>query len=68
MTSIVSTDDSLEGFNPHAAEAVNWTRKQLSEVGQANGMRDMKMAVGGQLLDGHATLDARSVGDMSSTN
>jgi len=24
-----STDDDLEGFNPHAAEAVNWTRRQL---------------------------------------
>src|ERR1043165_9451951 len=26
-----STDESLEGFNPHAADAVNWTRKQLPE-------------------------------------
>ncbi|MEO6036742.1 MAG: metallophosphoesterase family protein [Verrucomicrobiota bacterium] len=25
-----SSDDNLEGFNPHAAEAVNWTRKQLT--------------------------------------
>ena len=25
-----STEDNLEGFNPHAAEAVSWTRKQLS--------------------------------------
>jgi predicted phosphodiesterase len=25
-----SSDDALEGFNPHAAEAVNWTRKQLT--------------------------------------
>src|SRR5258708_39710838 len=25
-----SSDETLEGFNPHAAEAVNWTRKQLS--------------------------------------
>jgi len=24
-----STEDNLEGFNPHAAEAVSWTRKQL---------------------------------------
>jgi diadenosine tetraphosphatase ApaH/serine/threonine PP2A family protein phosphatase len=24
-----STDEELEGFNPHAAEAVNWTRRQL---------------------------------------
>ena len=26
-----STDEQLEGFNPHAAEAVNWTRLQLNE-------------------------------------
>ena len=25
-----SIDDTLEGFNPHAAEAVQWTRNQLS--------------------------------------
>jgi predicted phosphodiesterase len=25
-----STEDNLEGFNPHAAEAVSWTRKQLN--------------------------------------
>jgi len=25
-----SSEDALEGFNPHAAEAVNWTRKQLT--------------------------------------
>lgn len=25
-----SLDDDLEGFNPHAAEAVNWTRQQLT--------------------------------------
>jgi diadenosine tetraphosphatase ApaH/serine/threonine PP2A family protein phosphatase len=25
-----SSDEALEGFNPHAAEAVNWTRKQLT--------------------------------------
>jgi predicted phosphodiesterase len=24
-----STEDALDGFNPAAAEAVNWTRKQL---------------------------------------
>ena len=24
-----SSEEDLEGFNPHAAEAVNWTRKQL---------------------------------------
>jgi predicted phosphodiesterase len=26
-----SSEEDLEGFNPHAAEAVNWTRKQLSK-------------------------------------
>lgn len=26
-----STANSLEGFNPHAAEAVNWTRRQLTD-------------------------------------
>src|SRR5580658_8897442 len=26
-----SGDSALEGFNPHAAEAVNWTRQQLTE-------------------------------------
>src|ERR1043166_8998584 len=26
-----STDEPLDGFNPAAAEAVNWTRKQLSD-------------------------------------
>ena len=26
-----STDETLEQFNPHAADAVNWTRKQLPE-------------------------------------
>ncbi len=25
-----STDDWLEGFNPHAADAVHWTRAQLN--------------------------------------
>jgi predicted phosphodiesterase len=26
-----SIDSNLEGFNPHAAEAVNWTRRQLTD-------------------------------------
>src|SRR5207244_8723061 len=26
-----SMDSALEGFNPHAAEAVTWTRQQLNE-------------------------------------
>ncbi len=36
-----STDDPLEGFNPHAAEAINWTRKQLSEE-ERQWLRDLK--------------------------
>ena len=27
-----SSDDALDGFNPHAAEAVIWTRRQISEA------------------------------------
>src|SRR5512135_936099 len=27
-----SSEETLEGFNPHAAEAVNWTRKQLNDT------------------------------------
>jgi predicted phosphodiesterase len=26
-----SSDEGIEGFNPHAAEAIDWTRKQLTE-------------------------------------
>jgi predicted phosphodiesterase len=26
-----SSDEGMEGFNPHAAEAIDWTRKQLTE-------------------------------------
>jgi len=31
-----SSDTNLEGFNPHAAEAIHWTRQQLTEE-DANG-------------------------------
>ena len=27
-----STENNLEGFNPHAAQAVEWTRQQLTEA------------------------------------
>src|SRR4051812_22729990 len=36
-----SQDSPLEGFNPHAAEAVQWTRKQLTEDDR-NWLRDLK--------------------------
>ena len=52
-----STEDSLEGFNPHAAEAVNWTRKQLSEVDKL-WLRDMKyVRLVASFSMVHATLD-----------
>jgi predicted phosphodiesterase len=52
-----STDDHLEGFNPHAADAVHWTRDQLTEEKQW--LRDLKytrMAANFTMV--HATLDA----------
>ena len=52
-----STEDTLEGFNPHAAEAVNWTRKQLSEVDKL-WLRDMKyVRLVASFSMVHATLD-----------
>ncbi|HNR94916.1 MAG TPA: metallophosphoesterase family protein, partial [Kiritimatiellia bacterium] len=36
-----SIDEQTEGFNPAAAEAVQWTRKQLSEDGR-QWLRDLK--------------------------
>lgn len=36
-----SSEEDLEGFNPHAAEAVNWTRKQLSAEDR-QWLRDLK--------------------------
>ncbi|MBK7997321.1 MAG: metallophosphoesterase family protein [Verrucomicrobia bacterium] len=36
-----SSEEDLEGFNPHAAEAVNWTRKQLSPEDR-QWLRDLK--------------------------
>jgi len=38
---VLFTDDSLEGFNPHAAESGQLARKQLSEVDK-QWLRDMK--------------------------
>src|SRR6188508_2259613 len=36
-----STDEHLDGFNPAAAEAVNWTRKQLNDDDR-QWLRDLK--------------------------
>jgi predicted phosphodiesterase len=53
-----STDDALEGFNPNAAEAVYWTRAQLSAE-ERHWLRDLKytrMIASFSIV--HATLDA----------
>ena len=52
-----STTDRLEGFNPHAADAVHWTRAQLNAE-QKQWLRDLKytrMAANFTIV--HATLD-----------
>ena len=53
-----STDDPLEGFNPNAAEAVRWTRAQLSTE-ERQWLRELKYT---KLVHNftivHATLDA----------
>ena len=36
-----SSEDDLDGFNPHAAEAVTWTRKQLG-AGDRQWLRELK--------------------------
>jgi predicted phosphodiesterase len=52
-----STDVDLEGFNPHAAEAVNWTRKQLTEDDR-KWLRDLKyVRIVANFTMVHATLD-----------
>lgn len=52
-----SSEDELDGFNPHAAEAVNWTRKQLAKEDR-QWLRDLKYI---RLVHSfsivHATLD-----------
>jgi len=53
-----SSDNLLEGFNPHAADAVHWTRNQLDEE-EKKWLRDLKytrMAANFTMV--HATLDA----------
>jgi len=52
-----STEEQLDGFNPHAAEAVNWTRRQLDDS-ERQWLRDLKylrMVTSFSMV--HATLD-----------
>jgi predicted phosphodiesterase len=53
-----SSEDHLEGFNPHAADAVHWTRNQLNAEDK-QWLRDLKYS---RMVDNftivHATLDA----------
>ena len=52
-----SSEDDLDGFNPHAAEAVTWTRKQLTKEDR-QWLRDQKyvrLVANFSLV--HATLD-----------
>jgi len=52
-----SSEEDLEGFNPHAAEAVNWTRKQLSAEDR-DWLRDLKyVRLVASFSMVHATLD-----------
>ena len=53
-----SSEETLDGFNPHAADAVMWTRQQLSNE-ERQWLRDLKysrMAANFTMV--HATLDA----------
>jgi predicted phosphodiesterase len=53
-----STENHLDGFNPHAAEAVHWTRAQLSEEDKKwlSELKYSRMAANFTMV--HATLDA----------
>lgn len=52
-----SIEGELEGFNPHAAEAVNWTRKQLTDDDR-KWLRDLKyVRLVASFTMVHATLD-----------
>lgn len=52
-----SSEDDLEGFNPHAALAVQWTRKQLSDDDR-KWLRDLKyVRLVASFSMVHATLD-----------
>jgi predicted phosphodiesterase len=52
-----SIEQSLEGFNPHAAEAVQWTRLQLTEVDRTwlRELKYIRMVANFSMV--HATLD-----------
>ncbi len=52
-----SSEEGLEGFNPHAEEAIQWTRSQLSEDDRKwlRDLKYMRMISGFTLV--HATLD-----------
>jgi len=52
-----STETNLEGFNPHAAEAIQWTRHQLTEEDR-QWLKDLKyIRLAGSFQIVHATLD-----------
>jgi len=53
-----STDDQLEGFNPHAADAVQWTREQLPDQDRhwLSDLKYSRMVANFTIV--HATLDA----------
>jgi predicted phosphodiesterase len=52
-----SMDEQLEGFNPNAAEAVHWTRRQLGPE-EREWLRDLKYTkMVGNFTIVHATLD-----------
>jgi predicted phosphodiesterase len=52
-----SSEEELDGFNPHAAEAVNWTRKQLT-MEDRQWLRDLKyVRLVASFSMVHATLD-----------
>ena len=52
-----SIETNLEGFNPHAAEAVNWTRRQLTDEDR-QWLRDLKyIRLVASFSIVHATLD-----------
>jgi len=55
---LCSTNNALEGFNPHAADAVHWTRAQLNDEEKA-WLRDLKYTrMMANFTMVHATLDA----------
>jgi predicted phosphodiesterase len=53
-----STNDQLEGFNPHAAEAVHWTRNQITPDDKEwlHNLKYTRMVANFTMV--HATLDA----------